>query len=169
MDPTNPYESPSIDSGPPPGPTLSAANPLTVKMVRDFHVQIRALGFAWIVMGIIAMTIAVVVGLSTNPEQGTLIVLAVLGGVGLGWLVTGILACLRKIGAVYVGLSLVYLMLVPSFCFSIWLLLGLIAVILQAHRVIAWSWNMKRMGIPLSASPGELPAQRRVIDVSQWQ
>src|SRR5262245_53734401 len=170
MDPANPYESPSIDAQPPPAPTLTAANPAAVKMMRTFRVQIRALGLAWIVMGSIAVAVAMVFLLpAARPQPETFVLLTVLAALGLAWLIMGILAWRQQIGAVYVGLVVLYLALLPSFCVSLWLTVGLFASILQAHGVLAWARAIRRMGIPLTTSPEELPAQRRTIDVSQWQ
>ena len=138
-------------------------------MLRDFRIQIRALGFVWIVMGSIAIVVAVLFLLPARPQPPMMVFLAVLAAAGLVWLVTGILAWRRQIAAVYVGLVLLYVALLPSFCVSIWLTLGLFAVILQAHGALAWARAIKRMGIRLTALPEELPAQQRVIDVSQWQ
>jgi hypothetical protein len=56
--------------------------------------------------------------------------------------------------AVYVALILTYLSLLGQVLrFNVCTIAILIAVILQAHRVIGWANRMRAAGVPLTAKP----------------
>ena len=126
-------------------------------MVRMFRQQIHALGALWIIIGSLSVALAIVAlqgnsgvaGLVGNSDK---IVLAIVFAAGAIWFVLGLLTCLKKIWAVYVGLVLSYLSLAgQALNVRIIGVVIMILVILQAHRVIGWSKQMRAAGVPLTA------------------
>lgn len=144
----NPYQAPSVGG-------VALESPLL--LLKKFRSQIHALGGFWIVVAVLnGVAAAFIAGLpSTGEMEGLNFVIAgVLGVFALAWAMIGILTCLKKIPAVYIGLVLSYIALVTSVVnFSICPVLLYGAAILQAHRVIGWAKELKRTGIPLNAIP----------------
>jgi hypothetical protein len=140
----------------------SAANPYPAvdrKLLRKFREQIHALGALWIIIGSLAGVLAVVTlqgnrDLAAGLGSDEQIVLILIAGMGLVWFVLGVLTCLKHMWAVYVALVLSYGSLVGQ-VFKLNLCGGiiLVIVILQAHRVIGWSKQMRAAGMPLTAKP----------------
>lgn len=130
-------------------------------MIRKFREQIHALGALWIFIGSLSSAVASY-ALQNGPDPTARIMigseqrvfLVVLAGLGLTWLVLGVLTCLKQMWAVYVALALSYLSMVGqilnlNICGGIIIIL----VILQAHRVIGWAKEMRAAGLPLTAKP----------------
>lgn len=145
------------------------------KEVRQFREQIHALGGLWVFFGLIVLglTIAVLavganVGVFGPDDQFYVILLA---AIGLSWLTTGVLAFLKEMWGVYLGLGMTYLSLVVqvvqlkdmregAICGKVIAFAILIAVIAQAHRVIGWANKMRAAGLPLNTKPADLDAAR---------
>jgi len=132
---------------------------VTRQTIRKFREQIHALGAVWIFLGSVAALVAgfAVLG-STSVAKllgaDVMLLLVIIGAMGGLWLTVGILTCLKQMWAVYVGLGLSYLSLVGQILnFNVCSTIILIAVILQAHRVIGWANQMNAAGIPLTAKP----------------
>jgi hypothetical protein len=150
----NPYQSPLAD-------TTLAREPLGTlpdpDLVKKFRQQIHALGAFWIIIGGVAVLLVVrMLRGTTLPDGGDeprfFLVGGVVGLVGFAWIVLGVLACLKNLWAVYVGLVLSYAsVLLQLLSFNICSIVILIIVILQAHRVIGWGNKMRAAGIPLNA------------------
>ena len=129
------------------------------KLVRKFREQIHALGALWIIIGTLNSVLAVV-ALQGNRDLAVRIggdqqwVLILIAGMGVIWFVLGVITCLKHMWAVYVALVLSYLSLVgQAVILNLCGVVILIIVILQAHRVIAWSKRMRAAGVPLTAKP----------------
>ena len=115
---------------------------------KKFNQQIVALGGFWIIIGLAAAGFACVTAFSSGRQLPiSTIVLLVIGVLGLVWIGIGVLTCMKKIPAVWVGLILSYVSIVGQL---IWMnlcgLVILVLVIAQAHRVISWSKKRKVLG-----------------------
>jgi hypothetical protein len=79
---------------------------------------------------------------------------AIFAFLGLIWVVVGILACLKKISAVRVGLVLSYVSVIGNLTnVNIITIVVLIVVIIQAHRVLAFAKKMNAADVPLDVKP----------------
>lgn len=155
MNEKNPYEAPSTDAedirpqlgNPPPD----------FELVQKFRQQIHALGAFWIIIGLLAVGIVTAGlmmgnGIMRPNSQRPLIAFGVVATLGIAWIALGILTCLKKMWAVYVGLGLSYLSAVLQLLsLNVCGVVILILVILQAHRVIGWATKLKTAGVSLSA------------------
>lgn len=137
-------------------------HPSEMEFVGHFHQQIVALGVLWIlVFGLVPGLAAYRFASEGRGDSGYLAIL--LAGSALAWTVLGVLACLKRIWAVHVGLVLSYLIPVitvadmlrgPSGAGGcLYSALFVILSILQAHRVIGFSRKMRAAGIPLDRTP----------------
>jgi hypothetical protein len=122
-------------------------------MITKFRQQIHALGAFWIIIGSAAGAAGLGIFRADTADNNVPIA-AIMLVVGGGWIVVGILSCLKYVGAVYVGLVVSYIsLLVQVLTFNICPIIILIVVILQAHRVIGWARQLRRAGIPLATKP----------------
>lgn len=159
-DHANPYQSPSQVSESSFAVPTDAVDRDTVKKFRQ---QIHALGAFWIIIGCALSTVVLDLldlrpGIIDMPD-GNVAVLAVFFCVGLAWIMLGVLACLKQLWAVYVGIVLTYLsLLVQARSLNLFPMVILFLVILQAHRVITWAKRLQSAGVPLTAKPDQLPA-----------
>jgi hypothetical protein len=159
FDQNNPYQAPP--SAAPLAPISAAANLQQLKMLKDFRSQIVALGAFWIIIGGLAVGLgafatSLLAGQNAAPQT-----LAVMCGIlvvmGLAWVTLGVLACLKQMWAVYVGLVLSYLSVIGNLVnLNVCGLVILVVVIIQAHRVIGWAGQLTRAGIPLNTRPEQL-------------
>jgi hypothetical protein len=138
----NPYQAPA--EAPPPILEVSLTDELRGKLAA-FRQQIHAIGGGWILLGFILLSI--------GPGPGRIAV-AIIGAVGLTWIVAGIAACLKQPWGVYLGIGINYLTLLAcvlriDLCSS----LLLIVVLIQAHRVLRWAKEFIATGIPLGTKP----------------
>jgi hypothetical protein len=163
----NPYEAPTADLH---QPVDLAGKEIDRTLVKKFRDQIIALGAVWLFLGFVAAAMAGVLmfGAPGNLNLGAGgapgLLLAVLGVMGLVWLIVGVFTCMKQMWAVYTGLVLSYLSLIGQvFNLNICSLVILIVVILQAHRVIGFANQMRAAGIPLTTRPGSLSPGR------QWE
>ncbi|MCC6511526.1 MAG: hypothetical protein IT423_20675, partial [Pirellulaceae bacterium] len=126
------------------------------KLIRDFRAQILALGVLWIVFGLAAMAIipAALYGAFPGIDGDVTriaILVAVVGSVALGWLVSGVAALCKLSWGVYLGLVFSYISLIGNLLqVSVCGVVILLVVIIQAHRVLGFAKQMKSQGIPLS-------------------
>jgi len=149
----NPYQSPAAAD--PFAPSLAGANLVTVKLLKDFRAQIHALGAFWIIIGLVAAGLGLMMIRGDNAPPVTLFSLLFLG-VGLAWFGLGIGTCLKQMWSVYVALVLSYLSLAVNLVsFNLCGLIIVAVVILQAHRVINWAKQLTAAGIPLNAHPSQ--------------
>jgi hypothetical protein len=167
VDPPNPYASPA------PAP-LSAGAPMTtptvamIKLVKDFRSQIHALGGFWIFIGgLVAVLMVVASGTLVGQagevdENARLIAMGIFFAIGGAWIALGVFTCLKQMWAVYVGLVLSYLSVIGNVInLNVCGLVILAAVIIQAHRVIGWSKQLRQAGIPLTTRPEQLRVEFR--------
>jgi hypothetical protein len=163
FDSPNPYQTPA-SAGQSPS-QLATANPALVKLVKDFRAQIHALGGFWIFIGLLVGAVSVFGAGAIFDEiegEGRFVIFAIFLVLSLLWLTLGVLTCLKHIWAVYVGLVLSYLSLIGNvLSMSVCGIVILIAVIIQAHRVIGWASQLTRAGIPLTARPDQLHVEFR--------
>ena len=151
--PINPYQAPSLA----PGMAVIDIRDAEVRAkIKKFRDQIHALGAFWIIIGGISAALGVFleVSLDSVEIQGAPVLGAIVIATGAAWFGLGIAACLKQMWAVYVGLGLSYLSVLGNLArFNLCSLILLIAVILQAHRVIGWARELQAAGIPLDAKP----------------
>ena len=136
MSSENPFQAPTPIE-PLAEPVDSALNAAEEK---KFNQQIIALGAFWIIIG--AITLGFVGVAFSNGQRLPLSVggLVFVGVLGLLWIGIGVLTCMKKIPAVWVGLILSYLSLLGQvISVNLCGLVILVLVITQAHRVISWS------------------------------
>jgi hypothetical protein len=138
-----------------------------IEVAKTFRKQITALGVLWVVFGVLlpgptASCIQLAcVRRANNPE-----VVVFYGAFALVWISFGVMACLKRVWAVYVGLGLSYLAVLTALVATVnyfpWslsfmpcgcLALAACVSILQAHRVIACSRRMRVADIPLDHKP----------------
>lgn len=129
---------------------VQSDNPVIAKDLKAFRDQLVALGALWIVIGLLSGAMGVylatqAMGQTSGQEPGGAaagIVLWVLSfvntGYGVASLVLGVLACMKRITALRVGLVLNYVILVIqvlalNFCGAA----IMVVAILQAHRVLS--------------------------------
>ena len=92
--------------------------------------------------------------LQVDSEQ-TLILSAIIG-LGVVWIVLGVLTCLKQMWAVYAALVLSYLSALGNILqLAVIAIIIMVAVIAQAHRVIVWARQIYRAGVPLTAKPSD--------------
>src|SRR5688500_1146495 len=111
FDQNNPYQSPPTAA--PQAVGSAAANLRQFKLLKDFRSQLVALGAFWIIIGGLAAVIgvfatSVLAGQNAAPAALATMT-AIVVGLGLAWITLGVLACLKQIWAVYVGLVLSYI------------------------------------------------------------
>jgi hypothetical protein len=148
----NPYEPPA----PIPAVIAGDADAAVKAKLKKFRDQIHALGAFWIIIGGIAAGVGVflVTTLEEARIEGSPVVGAIVIVSGGAWIDLGIATCLKQMWAVYIGLALSYLSVIGNLLrFNVCALIILAAVILQAHRVIGWARELRKMGIQLNARP----------------
>ncbi len=156
-EPQNPYQSPAVAA--PVIDPAHAGNLRLHKLLKDFRAQILALGAFWVFIGLVAIVIGVLAGNGSlaRDDNAGMIVMAIMGIVGLGWMLLGVMTCLKQTWAIYVALVLSYLSLISSLArFQICGIILLLVVILQAHRVLGWAKELRCAGIPLTTKPQDL-------------
>lgn len=167
----NPYQSPVVEAV-----DERLAPPPEIKILKRFRREMQGLGGVWVFSGALGL-FSFLSMLRSAPVWMVMAADLVLFAIGVGvcgvWVLLGIFACLKQMWAVWVGLVLSYL----SFLGSVILLarlLGidgpdgicpgvivafvmviLIAIIVQAHRCIRWSGQLSAAGIPLTARPSD--------------
>jgi len=160
FDQTNPYQSPPTAA--PLAPVSSQANLQHLKMLKDFRSQIVALGAFWIIIGGLAAIMGIfatsfLITANDVAPQTLAMMCGIIVVLGLAWVTLGVLACLKQMWAVYVGLVLSYISLVGNLInLNICGLVILVVVIIQAHRVIGWAGQLTRARIPLNTRPEQL-------------
>ncbi len=154
----NPYAPPSSEGGElAPGYHSSEVDAETVKRFRR---EIQALGVFWGLIGLLILAIGLAImwggdlgGSVYGPPIAGIVFLAI----GVAWFTLGVLACLKHLWAVYVGLGLSYVSLVGNLVqLNVCGLVILAVVILQSHRVIGWARQMQRAGLPLTLRPEQV-------------
>lgn len=144
----NPYAPPQTD--PQPGWKPSEIDYRLQRTIRDFRSQMLALGVAWILLGVLAGGVGAY--LLANGPFGNLeqILLAIVAVSALLWLTLGTFTCLKQMWAVYAGLVLSYISLVGNLLnLNVCAVIIVIAIIVQAHRVIGFASQIKAAGLPL--------------------
>ena len=136
------------------------------EMVRRFRREVHGLGGFWVFIGsvVVAVGFFLVTRGREVPQLGEHIgqmgVLYV--GLGIAWVTVGVFTLLKHLWAVYVGLVMSYLSLAGNLMNLAWVrpncgvvcgIAIVIAIIVQAHRVIGWARSMSAEGIPLTAKP----------------
>jgi hypothetical protein len=135
--------------------------PIDHELVENFRTQIHALGAFWIIIGVLNIFLAFLSFrgndlIIVNWKDFSDTALGVTAFAGLVVVTFGVLACLKKIGAVYAGLVFSYLFLVLQLLqFSIVGTIIVAAVIYQAHRVLGWAKQMQSAGAALTSRPEE--------------
>lgn len=129
----------------------------TAEFLRKFRQQTHALGALWIILGALAAVAVTVMAAFEAPAAAwpdNAALLAVLIPLTLLWIVIGVFTLMKHLWAIYTGLVLSYLSLIGNvFTLNICAIAILLAVILQAHRVLGWAQQLRRAGIPLTVAP----------------
>jgi hypothetical protein len=121
-----------------------------------------AVGVLWIVAGSLGLLGACAAALLLWPREGVLgqrlqAVLAIVVAFGAVSLALGILACRKRIWAVYIGLPLSCVILLLELQGGKVIPVGLWgAAIVLAILAIVFSRKLKRAGVPLTTKPREL-------------
>jgi hypothetical protein len=155
-DEPNPYQAPESELRPPVDLERAA---VTRELVKKFRDQTLALGVLWIILGTATAAMGGIFLRRTpgylhavGPSVYALLLVNVV--LNLVWVVLGVLTCMKQLGAVHVGLVLSYLFLLERVVsLNVPMAVILIAVILQAHRVIGWARQMRAASVPLTAKP----------------
>jgi hypothetical protein len=152
-DPVNPYAPPTLDPKQADWQP-SGISPILQRTIREFRQQSLALGAAWIILGMLAGIVGVVVaGPLADQVDGVLLGIVVVCGVL--WTTLGVFTCLRKMWAVYTGLVLSYISVVGNLLgLNLCALVILIVIIVQAHRVIGFARTIQRAGLSLNTASG---------------
>jgi hypothetical protein len=149
----NPYASPSLPASPSFPDVSGGMDHRLQRTIRDFHNQSLALGVAWIVMALLALgLIAFAVGTTASQGQSPLLIAAAVVVVfGIIWITVGTFTCLKHLWAVYTGLVLSYISLVGNLLsLNLCAILILLAIIVQAHRVLGFAKQIQAAGLPLT-------------------
>jgi hypothetical protein len=151
--PINPYQAPSLAPGILATDIRDAAVRAKIKKFRD---QIHALGAFWIIIGAVAIGFGILIFNGRAADMAILAGGEIIGSIlfvqGFAWFGLGVATCLKQLWAVYIALVLSYLSILGNLVsFNVCSLIILIAVILQAHRVIGWARELQAAGIPLDA------------------
>jgi hypothetical protein len=153
----NPYQTPTEC------PTLSDAE-RSQAWIKDkiagFRQQIHALAAVWMFIGFVWFGLGWTnLALELSSSIIGSIVCSLIAMLGLLLFAAGILAGLKSIIGVKVGLGFSYVSMVGSAALlpmSLGVILPMVfilLVILQAHRVLRWSKELMAAGIPLTAKP----------------
>lgn len=148
----NPYASPTAPASSA-FPDLSGGIDYRLqRTIRDFRSQIVALGVAWILMGTLVLGI-VLFAITNQRQEGGVLLFA--GGIAVAlsvlWIILGTFTCLKHLWAVYTGLVLSYISLVGNlFSLNLCALLFVLAIIVQAHRVLGFAKQIRMAGLPLN-------------------
>jgi hypothetical protein len=168
----NPYQSPVPAVDP---VVATSALPPELKILKRFLREIQGLGGIWIFFGSLgAIALFLTVIMNGLPFGfGQLILFVAYFAIGGVWILLGAFACMKQMWAVWVGMILSYLSLVgnlilflrmisigggEAICTAIivaFVLLLLIAIVVQAHRCIRWAGHLSAWGIPLTARPSD--------------
>ncbi len=138
-----------------------------IDIAKQLRKQITVLGVLWVTFGVLlpgpaASCIQLACGRrAIYPE-----VVVFYGACALVWISLGVMACLKRVWAAYVGLALSYVAVLTALAATVkylpeslsFMSCGCLALaagisILQAHRVIAISRKMRTAGIPLDQKP----------------
>ena len=141
----NPYQAPtSVETNP-----EAVDSALNAAEEKKFNQQIVALGGFWIFIGLLAAGLAGVAVFSDGPPLPfSAIGFTVIGFLGVLLIGIGVLTCMKKIAAVWIGLILSYVSIVGQLLLqNLCGLVIFVIVIAQAHRVISWS---KKRNLPPS-------------------
>ena len=124
-------------------------------MLKKFRQQIHALGLFWLLIGIASLILASqMTRLVPITSTGVILMLSF----AIIDVVCGVLACLKNMPAVIVGLVVSYISLAGTLIFfNICGLVIILTVILQAHRVLKWGSQLNARGIALTTKPADLP------------
>jgi hypothetical protein len=150
----NPYASPSGPASQPFADIPGGIDYRLQQTIRNFRSQSLALGVAWIVLALLAIgLIAFAVGTTASRGQSPLLIAtAVVAGFGIIWITVGTFTCLKHLWAIYTGLVLSYISLVGNLLsFNLCAILILLAIIVQAHRVLGFAKQIQAAGLPLNA------------------
>ena len=131
------------------------AEPVDPELIKRFRREIHGLGGIWIFFGICGLALAAGALSGAARARGIEPAAGVIFGlVGLCWLAAGVLACLKKMWAVYAGLVLSYIGVLGNLIkFNPCGLIIIIIVLIQAHRTISWAKKMQAQQIPLDSKP----------------
>lgn len=148
----NPYAAPPIA---PEMPFDSGERSIAMtKIIKDFRAQSLALGVVWIIFGVLAAGLTVLIGATDtlgDIENGGPIFLAILAIIAVIWFAAGIGTLMKQIWGVYIGLVMGYLSLVGNLMsFNLCALVITIFVLVQAHRVLGFARKMQAENIPLN-------------------
>jgi hypothetical protein len=160
----NPYQAPATTGGAP--PAHASPGGIDRKFIKKFRQEIHAVGGFWIIIGALALGLAIAALASSDgpqflfsPENAGL--LAFICGLGTVWIVLGALACAKHMWAVKTALVLSYISLAGQvLSLSICAALLLIVVIVQAHRVIGWARQIRAAGLPLTIRPEQVGTEQ---------
>ena len=154
----NPYASPAEADGLVKQPVVSTYRLL--KDVKQFRSEIHTLGGLWIVLGTLPLGLALILvaeaavaGFSLDP----LLSAGLFAALGLPFFLCGVFTCYKQMWAVYAGLALSYLLGALSlFGLNLCGVLVLAGGIFGGHRIISWSQEPRRKGIPLTTRPCDI-------------
>lgn len=145
--------------------TLRETLTVDPELVRQFRREAHGLGGVWVFFGCICLLLAVVAPNMGNVNEAGPVLAVVFGGIGVGWLTLGIFTFLKHLWAIYLGLAVSYVSAVGNLVSlgqggNACGLIIVVAIIIQAHKVISRANKMKKAGIPLTARPESLRPKR---------
>jgi hypothetical protein len=155
----NPYASPAIPDALVQQPVVSTYEML--KDVKRFRSEIHALGGLWIAVGVLPIGMGILAlletALASQFSSENLVTAGMFLVIGCPFLVIGAFTCCKQMWAVYVGLIVSYVLAGLSLPFCN-LLVALICLggVFGGHRIISWSQELRRKGIPLTTRPRDI-------------
>lgn len=155
----NPYASPAaLDSYVQPK-VVSTYEML--KDVKRFRSEIHALGGLWILIGCFPVGVGLLIVLDSAMQADfdvdRLLSMGMFVVLGTPFLIVGAFTCLKQMWAVYIGLIMSYVLTGLSLLlFNLCAGIAFLAGIFGGHRVISWSHELRRKGIPLTTKPRDI-------------
>lgn len=155
----NPYAAPAI-----PDPLVQQPVVSTYEMLKDvkrFRSEIHTLGGLWIAVGAFPFGLGILALLETAFESKfsneSLVAAGMFLMIGSPFVVIGFFTCCKQMWAVYVGLILAYVLVGLSlpFC-NLFVALLSLGGVFGGHRIIHWSQELRRKGIPLTTQPRDI-------------
>lgn len=150
----NPYASPQTLV---PAQSYSGSHDL-YKLVKTFRGQIRLMAGYWIVLGVLALSIAIGLGIlrPSSEDFDILGAIGVFAVVAVVCVTLGVCVAAKNMTAVYVAMILSYALMPVAPCINCWTIFILLANVGLAHRIIYTARKLTNHGIPLTARPQDI-------------
>lgn len=155
----NPYASPAIPDALVQQPVVSTYEML--KDVKRFRSEIHALGGVWIAVGAFPLGMGILalleIALDSRFSFENLATAGMFLVIGCPFVIVGVFTCCKQMWAVYAGLIMAYVLagLSLPFC-NLFVALLSLGGVFGGHRIISWSQELRRKGIPLTTHPRDI-------------